>query len=192
LVAALQRIVTGKTLVKGETFAQFMAAQEFDHTWRKTADFSQFLADTDAQFGTILQLPEFAPVSSGRIGPMHFPSLLFVLLAVLVPVVVWQEARGLPATVAPASEDGTATTDGAGGSGLTNLAAVLAAVAVYMLLAETLGFVLTAGVLLFLLLWKFGNRVWTSLLISAVAAPAVYQLFAGLLRVPLPYGVWGW
>ncbi len=166
LVTALERIVTGETQVNGETFPEFMEKQEFDHTWRKTTDFAEFLATNDKQFGRILDREEFAPVSSGPIGPMHFPGVLLVLLAALVPGVVaieWrkrQVATSEPADEPSRSEPGTRN--------VVNLVFVLVAVMAYILVADQLGFVLTAGTLLFLLLWRFGNRMWISLLISIV------------------------
>ena len=204
LVAALQRIVTGQTKVQGsdgemKTFPGFMQDQEYDHTWRRTNDFATFLRETDDKFGQLMGRPEFAPVSSGPIGPMFFPNVLLTMAGVLAVIIVWREWRHPIAGVV----SGTASDDPAQPSpqsvdhhvpktALLNAVCVCAAVIVYVLVADQLGFVLTAGLLLFLLLWKFGNRLTTSLLISCMATPLVYQLFAGLLRIPLPYGVLGW
>jgi putative tricarboxylic transport membrane protein len=58
--------------------------------------------------------------------------------------------------------------------------------------AETAGFVIaTGGILLLLLLW-LGTRPLKAALIVVLFVPAVYQVFAHLLRVPLPRGWLGW
>jgi hypothetical protein len=184
LVAALERIVTGRTLVEGKAFPQLMEQQEFDHTWRKTTDFRAYLVRTDEQLGRILTREEFAPVSSGPIGPMHFPAVLIGLLAALAGCVTLSEWRSWRASAATRADGWPAPSPAA--RGVANFAAVLAAVVAYICLADRWGFVPTAALMLLLLLWKFGNRLWISVAIAALLAPAVYYLFAGLLRVMLP------
>lgn len=209
LVKALERVVTGQTQVRGsdgemKSFPGFMQEQEYDHTYRKTEDFATFLKETDDTFGQLMHRPEFAPVSSGQIGPMFFPNVLLAMVGALGLAVVWREWRsplveGSRDVSSPAiSKDAFGQADnlparnGARLAAFINPVCVCAAVLIYVAIADQLGFVLTAGLLLFLLLWRFGNRVSLSLLISLVVTPLVYQLFAGLLRIPLPYGVFGW
>jgi tripartite-type tricarboxylate transporter receptor subunit TctC len=205
LLAALERIVTGQTQIRGpdgemKTFARFMDDQEYDHTWRKADDFAAFLNETDDKFGQLMHRPEFKPVSSGQIGPMFFPDILLGMVAVLGAAVTWREWRIRSADDASLADSQKLSTqagslptrDRAPLAALLNPACICAAVLLYVAFADRLGFVLTVGLLLFLLLWKFGNRVSLSLLISVVVTPLVYQLFAGLLRIPLPYGVFGW
>ena len=55
--------------------------------------------------------------------------------------------------------------------GLVNFAAVTAAVVLYLLLAEHLGFVITSSVLLFGLLLRLGSRLWTSAVVTVVLVP---------------------
>lgn len=76
--------------------------------------------------------------------------------------------------------------------GLMNAGLVLAGVAAFVVVVDWLGFVLTSGLILFGLLWKYGTRWWVSAAITVLLVPAVYQLFAHLLRVPLPRGLLGW
>lgn len=204
LVEALERIVTGQSQVRGangqmKTFPGFMQGQEYDNTWRKTDDFAAFLKDTDQKFGQLMNRPEFAPVSSGPIGPMYFPNLLLAMVGVLGAVVAWREWKKSAADALSSSGEPHIVQSDAPPSrrrfppaALLNAICVCGAVLFYVIVADQLGFILTAGILLFLLLWKFGNRFLVSLLISGVATPLIYQLFAGLLRIPLPYGVLGW
>ncbi|MCA9210388.1 MAG: tripartite tricarboxylate transporter TctB family protein, partial [Planctomycetales bacterium] len=66
------------------------------------------------------------------------------------------------------------------------------AVLAYVMLVETVGFVLmVAGLLAGLMVW-FRVRPWVALLIGLAAAVIVYQVFANVLRVPLPGGWLGW
>lgn len=76
--------------------------------------------------------------------------------------------------------------------GALRVAIVLGAIGVYLIAAETVGFVLTAGAITAFLMWLLDVRVRTALLVSASVVAVVYHVFAVLLRVPLPRGVFGW
>ena len=75
---------------------------------------------------------------------------------------------------------------------MMRLAEIAAWVAAYVLLAEAIGFVVTATCLLVLLMIRLGNRPLTSLTVSVLVVAGTYQLFAIGLRVPLPRGWLGW
>lgn len=199
LVGALRRIVSGETRVatsdnrtdtsdtppEGESFPEFMEKQEFDHTWRATDDFAAFLEENDEKFGTILQRPEFQTVNSGPIGPMVFPYALFALLGFILAVLGVQRLRN-PDRKAPGF-----IADLKHGRRFEFLL-VLASVVIYLFAAQYVGFLLTAGSVLFVLLWRLGTRWTTSVLLTLLLTPMMYQLFAGILRVPLPRGILGW
>ena len=68
-------------------------------------------------------------------------------------------------------------------------AAVITLIVMYLLAAEWLGFVLTAGCLLFLMQLLLGARWLTSLMTTVTFVPVTYYVFAHLLRVPLPRGL---
>jgi hypothetical protein len=59
-------------------------------------------------------------------------------------------------------------------------------------LVRPVGFVLTAGGLLGLHLFRLGVRPRAAVAIAAVVVPAVYVVFAVLLGVDLPRGPLGW
>jgi putative tricarboxylic transport membrane protein len=71
-------------------------------------------------------------------------------------------------------------------------AEVLIWIALYVAFAETLGFIVTAGVLLLVYLLRLGTRPAVAAPLSILLVPAVYYVFAVLLRVPLPRGILGW
>ena len=72
------------------------------------------------------------------------------------------------------------------------IAEIVVCVVAYVVLAETMGYLLTAGLLLVFLLLRLGNRWCLSFLVSMVVVAVTYQLFAVVLRVPLPRGWLGW
>ena len=67
--------------------------------------------------------------------------------------------------------------------------AIVAGVAAYMLLADALGFLIVAPVLLALWFRVLGVRWGTAILGAAVATLVIWYAFYKLLRVPLPWGV---
>lgn len=185
LAAGLERIVRGESALNGRTFPEFMANEGFTLIWAPPEEFARSLERVDRELGTLLTSPEFARLDEGPFEPMDFPRLLFVALAVLLAAALFQgrsEERlpGMPAE-GPASR-----------RGLLYFATLPLSVTAYVLLAETLGFVLTAGGILLLLLVALGTRLATSLLVTLVLVPLIYELFANLLRVPLPRGLLGW
>ena len=72
---------------------------------------------------------------------------------------------------------------------LIAVTAVVAGVAAYILLSETIGFLLLAPLLLFIWMIALGVR-WTAALVTAVLATLlIWYAFYKLLRVPLPWGL---
>lgn len=189
---AIGRIVRGQTkleLVIGTersttTFPEFMASQGFDSTWRTKEDFRQFMKETDAKLGHLLTSDAMRSVNTDRFDPMAFPRLLLIALGLTAIGIIEESFRF--------SNRKLGYTVQADARGLVNFACVIGAIIVYMLIVETVGFVLSAGGILLGLLWRFGTRPWLSLVIALLFTPLVYQLFANLLRVPLPRGWLGW
>ena len=65
-------------------------------------------------------------------------------------------------------------------------------IAFFVLAAETIGFVLAAGIMLFGMLAALRVRLVNAVLLTTVFVPALYHVFAVYLGVPLPWGWWGW
>jgi putative tricarboxylic transport membrane protein len=77
-------------------------------------------------------------------------------------------------------------------SGLINVLLVLGAVVFYIYLSDFLGFQITSFILLFgLMKWLRVSTRW-SLVMACGITLAIYLLFAKMLLVPLPWGLWGW
>ena len=185
LVAAVRRIVAAEP-AEGN-FAHFMDTQKFDRTWREADDFRSFLADTDQTFGDLLQSDAMRSVNEDRFPPMAYPSVLIGLIAIVLARLAWTLNRTSGHSEPPIEQPSFAETPRAT-AGLINLSLVIVAIIAYGLLAETLGFVVTASLILFVLLVRLGTRWTSSLLMTIGVVPATYALFAFVLRVPLPSG----
>ena len=185
LVGALRRIVSGETRIQGKTFPEFMQSEGFNNRWRPPEDFRDFLQVNDAKFGRLLTSPAFAQIGSGRVGPLLYPAGLAVI-GILVVAGLWIGRR----QVTPVTNTATNTvTNTAAPVHVWRGAAVVGLVVVYLLGAEWLGFLLTAGCLLLVMQILLGARWVTSLIITLTFVPVTYFLFAHLLRVPLPRGL---
>lgn len=77
-------------------------------------------------------------------------------------------------------------------AGWINILFVLGAVVCYIFLADAIGFLILSFVIMTVLVkWLRAKTSW-SLVMSAGVTLAIYILFAKILLVPLPWGLWGW
>ena len=196
LTGALRRIVTGETAIVSrinsseagssrQTFPEFMEAAGFDHTYREGEDFRRFLEETDNKFGALLTSEGMRTVNRDRYNARTFPLILLGAIGVTLLLLAARRWRK-----SSADEEDTRprlTTDPAAWS---RFGLVVAAVIIYCVAADAVGFLPIAGVLLLTMLWWFGTSVWASVAVVIVFVPAAYFLFGGLLRVPLPPGWW--
>lgn len=120
-------------------------------------------------------------------GPALFPTLIgagMVICGVVIGVrAAIRPAQAIPRDMTagpPGPEDRTRALIGVG--------AVLGSVLFYYLFAGLLGFLITATVIMAGLMWLIWGRPLTSLLIAFASAFLFMQIFAGALRVPLPWG----
>ncbi|MFP6762366.1 MAG: tripartite tricarboxylate transporter substrate-binding protein [Planctomycetaceae bacterium] len=195
LVAALRRIVSGQTVVAGRTFPEFMDGEGFDRTARPTTEFAHFLEKSDRTFGELLDREEFRNVASGPVGPMVFPTTAFALCGLSLLMVYagnrrTQAARGSESAL-------VATPPGAVNLPADNprwisFAGVVAAILLFAFAGDTLGFVLTSGVVIAGLSIQLGARSYTAGLVAVTASAVIYQFFVYVLRVPLPTGLLWW
>ena len=187
LATAIERIVTEKTTVAGKTFPEFMRIEGFNNTWRRPDEFERFCAETDEKLGKLLISESMRSVNTDRYSPMAFPYILFALMGItLVALVVpaWLRSSpvvnpvGVTAEVPPAN--------------VGNFIFLVAAMIVFLLFAEMVGFVILGGAMLFSMLKRFGCGWRTSTLISLCITCVLYHAFVHFLRVPLPRGWFGW
>jgi putative tricarboxylic transport membrane protein len=132
----------------------------------------------------VLHVRTFPELPDGYPGPALFPGIVGSLLVLFGLVLVVRAVLGRGRAAADPDAGVTA-------QGRLRALAVLGLVVGYLLLAETLGFAVTMGVLLFLLMWLLGARPLVAVLAAAAAVGFILLVFGELLLVPLPQGPLG-
>jgi putative tricarboxylic transport membrane protein len=132
----------------------------------------------------VLHVRTFPELPDGQPGPALFPGIVGSLLVLFGLVLVVRAVLGRGETSADPDAGITAR-------GRLRALAVLGLVVGYLLLAETLGFPVTMGVLLFLLMWLLGARPLVAVLAAAATTGFIFLVFEELLLVPLPEGPFG-
>lgn len=134
------------------------------------------------------EVPE--PPRNIVVGPRTFPVLLGVLMLAVSGCLVWRRLKAIRSE-ASASFTGEEDEDIL----ISDWPAVwfvLATLLAEVLLLETLGFVVTLSLFLFLLSTVFAPQSWVrNLVVSLTFSFAVYFAFTAILRIPLPNGVLG-
>lgn len=137
-----------------------------------------FAVATIAYTSTFPSLPgqDYGPALFPRIigGGMVVCSILLIVSGILhrksAPLAVFGDWVRSPALV-------------------TNFVLVIAAALFYIFASDILGFPLISTIILLVLFMRLGVRVLPSVLISIGVTFCIYQVFAGLLLVPLPLGL---
>ncbi len=200
LKQAIGRIVEGETVLAansengGTTFPQFMEAQRFDHTFRTGNELQDFLSETDEKFNALLTSDAMKSVNTDRFSPMIFPNILLGLMACVLVGMTIGTIRQQYITKHTTSDfiDQQNNEKTPESRHLMNFGIIVGATVGYLMFVETVGFVLLSAVLVFAMLCWLGTRLKMSVLITIVFVPVVYEIFANVLRVPLPRGWWGW
>lgn len=126
----------------------------------------------------------FPPVPGQDVGPGLFPEMIALGLMVCGVLLA---VRGRAAADAQAW---VSLPDWLGDRrALTGFAVVPVTLVFYVAASETLGFLLTGAILLFVLFVTFGVRLRTALLFAPLCALGIHFLFYKLLKVPLPWGL---
>lgn len=138
-----------------------------------------------AIMGVIYSVTASFPRIPGQpFGPDLFPRVIGGFLGLAGVVMILRGLLSRPrlpfAALAPWARSPRAI-----GAILLTLGAILA----YILLADRIGFVITAFSLLLVLMLYLRTSPVTALLTSAAVTLAVEYFFSGLMRVPLPRGV---
>ena len=75
---------------------------------------------------------------------------------------------------------------------LVNIGLILAAILFYIFLSDFLGFQFISVIILVLLMKRLRVSTFWSLIMACGVTFGIYVLFAKILLVPLPWGLWGW
>lgn len=170
-----------ETVVNDDMFRDFMRRSGFNWTFRNEEGFRNFLAQRDKDFGKVLTSEAFKKIGDKIIGPMAFPIVLFIIG---ISTFTWLLMTG-QFTPNDSVEKYTLQK-------VARILEILLAIAVFLLAAKPIGFVLTASSIVFLLMWRLGIKLHIGFLVSLVMSVGIYHIFAVLLRVPLPRGIFGW
>lgn len=147
----------------------------------------------DAIFGLILfvlgatilfVVQAFPKIPGQQVGPALFPGLIAVGLCVcgvMLMVIGWRQRASVPWV---AMEDWVRSP-----RHVLAFFVLLGSIVFYMLVANALGFLPTAVIILTVLFCVLKVPLGRALLIAVIAALAIHFAFYKLLRVPLPWGV---
>jgi putative tricarboxylic transport membrane protein len=127
----------------------------------------------------------FPPFPGQKYGPSLFPRILGVGIIICGALLV-RRGVALRTTGQSLAYIGDAYKPW---RGWASVLMILGSIIFYIAFSNILGFVITAFIVIFALLWWFGNTVSQSLLIALVAVLAVDWFFGWLFRVPLPLGI---
>lgn len=127
----------------------------------------------------------FPSLDNGYPGPALFPSVLAVLFIICGIGLIIQGMRQHEKLLK--FDTGSLTV-----SGLFNIVFVLGAIVCYIFLAETIGFLIFSFAVLMVLMKWLKVKTLSSIAMAIVVTLVIYLLFAKVLLVPLPWGLWGW
>ncbi len=171
-------------ITRGGSFKDFMASSGFDMSLENADQFAVTLERQDELFGTILNKPAFQSVSGEQFGPMMFPIMIAVGIAIVFGIVVRDELSN--------HRDRHQDSESKESLSLGRSLGVMFALAFYWFASEPLGFILSALFMLVGLLLLFKVPRVTAFLVAIATSVVTYQVFAILLRVPLPRGLLEW
>ena len=127
----------------------------------------------------------FPSLDNGYPGPALFPSVLAVLFIFCGIGLIIQGVRQREKLLK--FDTGTLAL-----SGLLNILFVLGTIVCYIFLAQYAGFLIFSFLVLLILMKWLKVKPLASILMSSGVTLVIYLLFAKVLLVPLPWGLWGW
>ena len=163
-----------------EEFLEYMANTGAGAASMPSDQYRFFLEKTDKAFGEVFAGPSFKGFEH-KYGPMLFPAVLSGLLVVCLAACF---ASGSLRRVSKRVEISKTSK--------SDMFILIGCVVLYVMSAETLGFVLSSMVILLILFRRMRVRSRVAIPATVLLAMLVYQLFAVGLRVPLPRGFLGW
>lgn len=168
-------------VLNSEEYERFLESAGFGPSEVPSEQAEDFLRRQDEQNGEVLTSDAFQSVQSQQYGAWLFPSLLIGLIVLVALPLLWTKELIRPSEAKALTPEGT-----------IRVLVSIAAVVFYILVAEWMGFLITTVLLLGVLFWHYGVKWHMGLAVTVVLVPLTYQLFAVYLRVPLPWGWFGW
>lgn len=175
-------------VVHSDQFLDFMKQAGFDARWQDAPEFARTLEETDGVLGGLLR-EQFSELKDEQFGPIFFPKLMGIAFLLVTAMVVSQsylqhrQHKELDVTDAELAYRIPFRR-------YAELAFVIGLVALFALFLEPLGFLITAGIFLGILLIATRTHWLVVLVCVFLFVPLLYDLFANKFRVPLPIGEW--
>ena len=135
---------------------------------------------------------QFPVLPGGHPGPSLFPRVLGTLFIFFSLIVILEGRRKSKTPPPPAEADEGGNVTITGRENYLNAVLVIILIAAFIAFAKYLGFILTGGAVLFILMWRLHVKPHIGLIISAVVICIIYSVFSKGLRVPLPHGFLWW
>jgi len=127
----------------------------------------------------------FPKMAEGYPGPSLFPMVLAVLFIFAGIVLISQDVRSRSRILKFDISDLSR-------AHLINIGLILAAILFYIFLSDFLGFQFISAIILVALMKRLKVSTFWSLIMACGVTFGIYVLFAKILLVPLPWGLWGW
>lgn len=174
-----------RKIAESAEYQEFMSKNGFGITIRGPEEFTQFLAEQDAQWADVVKAAGYDRGLTGNNdpGPLALPIVLAVCLAAAGG---WSLLRG-DAAIA----EGEVRQDHAVASGRPTVAKVACEILAYTIGVPICGFTLSTLVFVSIVLWKFGARWYSAIGAAVVTVLVVRGLFGEVFAVQLPSGLLG-
>jgi len=147
----------------------------------------------DAIFGAVflllgvvilVHIQAFPKIPGQPVGPALFPGVVCAALTVCGALLIISGVRRRSEQPWYETADWMRS-----GRHFIAFAAIVVGMAAYVLLAESVGFLIVAPILLFVWLTVLGVRPLPAVAVAVLATLGIWYAFYKLLRVPLPWGV---
>jgi putative tricarboxylic transport membrane protein len=136
---------------------------------------------------------QFPSLDGGHPGPSLFPRVLATLFILFGAIVFWSGWRArVTETPSPAEDDKGENVIITGEKNHFNAVLVIVLIGAFIALSGYLGFIISGGAVLLILMWKLHVKPIKSLVISVAVICFIYFVFSKILRVPLPHGFLWW
>ena len=133
----------------------------------------------------LLYASNFPKLEQGYPGPSLFPMVLAVLFIFAGIVLIVQDLRSGAKKLKFDISDLSRVH-------LINIGLTLAAILFYIFVSDVLGFLITSFIILLILMKRLRVSTLWSFIMACGVTFSIYTLFAKILLVPLPWGLWGW
>lgn len=126
---------------------------------------------------------DFPDQNDGKPGPWLFPVWLSLLFSLSGLILFFKNFKTLK--VSPLVD----MSDKVGKAGLLKILILLGLILFYVWSSEFLGFLLSMGLTMLIMMLVLRTRIYLALIVTACATLGIYLIFAKILLVPLPEGL---